>query len=161
MAATYYAILKNVPEHLLRAAVVSYLAKATEPWFPMPAVLLDLARKAKRREQERAIERAEDCERCQNTGLVSARPIGSERWLCLSCVCVRGITFASHARFDPQSMETWREHAISRMEGLPAPEQSVKAITDQTAELMTVPIQFNKPANQQVRELVEARKNKH
>lgn len=134
-AATYFAILKNVDARYLRAAVVQYLATATEPWFPMPAVLLQLARDARRAERQRAIENAPDCPVCENTGLVSARPRDSrQRFRSLRCVaCARGFQFSRHERFDAATMETWREHGL-RLVGpvtatatIPLPDLSVPA----------------------------------
>lgn len=135
-AATYYAILKNVDARYLRAAVVQYLATATEPWFPMPAVLLQLARDARRAERQRAIENAPDCSVCENTGLVSARPRDSrQRFSSVRCVaCARGYQFAKHRPFDAATMETWREHGLRLMAPedappatIPLPELSVPA----------------------------------
>lgn len=110
-ARDYYAILKTVPLQYLAAAVAEHLKTATEPWMPMPARLLLLARDARKEHRLKAIETAPDCDTCQNTGLVCSRVRGSgKRWSSRRCSCPRGWQFTTHARFDPQSMETWREH---------------------------------------------------
>src|SRR5690348_15925253 len=77
-AKDYWVILRTVPEQFLKAAVVDYLRNATEPWMPMPKVLWDLAKKARRTATIRAIAAAPDCRTCGNTGLVSARVKGQE-----------------------------------------------------------------------------------
>ncbi len=110
-AKDYYILLQFVPAKFLRAAVVEYLRTATEAWFPMPRVLLDLARKAKRADTERRIAIAPPCETCGCTGLVTARPRGSEVWAAFACCCVRGMQFRAHAKYDESTMETWRDQS--------------------------------------------------
>lgn len=148
-ARDYYAILRDVHPRWLCAAVVSYLRTATEPWLPMPATLLTLARKAQREELARAIAEAPACEPCENTGLVTARPRGATGWAAFACGCVRGRQYRAHPRFDPQSMETWRGVSLP----LPAVAGTLR-LPD-----LSVPPAENKPAAQQVRELARMTTN--
>lgn len=110
-ARDYFAILKGVPPKYLAAAVVEHLRTAKEPWMPMPAAILQLAREARRKHVAQVIRDAPECLVCENTGLVSARERGSaNRFSAFACTsCARGMGYRSHRKFDPESMETWRE----------------------------------------------------
>lgn len=110
-ARDYYAILKETKERFLKSAVARFLTEAKEPWFPMPAVLLDIARKEHRDYIRNLIETAPPCEPCQSSGLVTARLRGSDPWTSFACVaCARGLQFRSLRKFDAAAMETWRDH---------------------------------------------------
>lgn len=150
VAETYYAILKNVPARFLRAAVVRYLARVTEPWFPMPAVLLGLARQARGEWKQKQREAAPDCPYCGRSGLVDAKLRGTVRWECFDCFCVHGAT-ESKKRFDPASMETFRAHHQS----LIAQHGPAKRLLspEAFAEQFSVPAPARKSSAQQREEL--------
>lgn len=162
VAETYYAILSHVPARFLRAAVVAYLRAATEPWFPMPAVLLGLARIARSEWRQKQRDAAPDCPYCVRSGLVDARPRGSAKWECFDCICVHAATESSR-RFDPASMETYRSHTQKLLtEHGPAKRLlSPEAF----AEHFSIPEPVRKSAGQQRQELrrltAEARKAEH
>lgn len=159
VAETYYAILKNVPARFLRAAVVRYLGSVTEPWFPMPAVLLGLARQARGEWKKKQREAAPNCPYCVRSGLVDARPRGTQKWRCFDCFCVHGAA-TSNKRFDPASMETYRAHTQHLIEQHGPAKRLLSP--EAFAEQFSIPEPVQKSANQQRQELkrltAEARK---
>ena len=69
-AKDYYILLQFVPAKFLRAAVVEYLRTATEAWFPMPRVLLDLARRRSVRTRSEELQSRRRVKRADVRGLL-------------------------------------------------------------------------------------------